>query len=59
MILTVTMNPAIDVSYPLGEFKLDTVNRISDVSKTAGGKGLNVTTLFSSTLTRTCDSFFL
>ncbi len=47
MILTVTMNPAIDVSYPLGEFKLDTVNRISDVSKTAGGKGLNVTRVLS------------
>lgn len=47
MILTVTMNPAIDVFYPLGEFKLDTVNRISDVSKTAGGKGLNVTRVLS------------
>lgn len=43
MILTVTMNPAIDVSYPLEEFKLDTVNRISNVLKTPGGKGLNVT----------------
>lgn len=47
MILTVTMNPAIDISYPLEEFKLDTVNRISDVSKTAGGKGLNVTRVLS------------
>lgn len=43
MILTVTMNPSIDISYPLEEFKLDTVNRVAEVSKTAGGKGLNVT----------------
>ncbi|KXT82552.1 Tagatose-6-phosphate kinase [Streptococcus sp. DD11] len=43
MILTVTMNPSIDISYPLAHFRLDTVNRVADVSKTAGGKGLNVT----------------
>ena len=43
MILTVTMNPSIDISYPLEELKIDTVNRVSEVSKTAGGKGLNVT----------------
>lgn len=43
MILTVTLNPAVDISYKLDQFSLDTVNRVSDVSKTAGGKGLNVT----------------
>lgn len=43
MILTVTMNPSIDISYPLDVFKMDTVNRVAEVSKTAGGKGLNVT----------------
>ena len=43
MILTVTLNPAVDISYGLEEFKIDTVNRVSDVRKTAGGKGLNVT----------------
>lgn len=43
MILTVTMNPSIDISYPLKSFHLDTVNRVSQVTKTAGGKGLNVT----------------
>lgn len=41
-ILTVTLNPAIDISYQLDSFKLDTVNRVSQVRKTAGGKGLNV-----------------
>lgn len=43
MILTVTMNPSVDISYPLDRFQLDTVNRVVDTSKTPGGKGLNVT----------------
>lgn len=43
MIVTVTLNPSIDISYPLDNLKLDTVNRAPQVSKTAGGKGLNVT----------------
>ena len=43
MILTVTMNPSVDISYPLEEFNLDTVYRVAKVSKTPGGKGLNVT----------------
>lgn len=47
MILTVTMNPSIDVSYPLEELHIDTVNRIEKVSKTAGGKGLNVSRVLS------------
>ena len=47
MILTVTMNPSVDISYPLDTLKLDTVNRVSTVSKTPGGKGLNVTRVLS------------
>lgn len=47
MILTITMNPSIDVSYPLDQLKIDTVNRLSNVSKTAGGKGLNVSRVLS------------
>ncbi|WP_342597995.1 hexose kinase [Psychrobacillus sp. FSL H8-0483] len=42
MILTITLNPAVDISYKLEHFFLDTVNRVDHVSKTAGGKGLNV-----------------
>ena len=43
MILTVTMNPSVDISYPLEKFNLDTVNRVAKAIKTPGGKGLNVT----------------
>lgn len=42
MIITVTLNPSIDISYRLKEFKIDDVNRTNEVTKTAGGKGLNV-----------------
>ncbi len=41
-ILAVTMNPSIDVQYPLDHLQIDDVNRVTKVSKTAGGKGLNV-----------------
>jgi tagatose 6-phosphate kinase len=37
------MNTSIDISYPLVSWNVDTVNRTDQVSKTAGGKGLNVT----------------
>lgn len=42
MILTVTMNPSVDISYRVDSLKIDDVNRTGDVIKTAGGKGLNV-----------------
>lgn len=42
MILSVTMNPSVDISYPIQELKLDNVNRVERVRKSAGGKGLNV-----------------
>ena len=41
MILTVTMNPAIDTRYQLDKLIIDDVNRVTP-QKTAGGKGLNV-----------------
>ncbi|GBD66246.1 hypothetical protein TEHN7128_0783 [Tetragenococcus halophilus subsp. halophilus] len=49
MIITITMNPSIDISYPLDKFQLDTVNRVTNVTKTAGGKGLNVTRVLNQT----------
>lgn len=47
MILTVTMNPSVDISYPLLDFRINEVNRVIEVSKTAGGKGLNVARVLS------------
>jgi tagatose 6-phosphate kinase len=36
------MNPSVDISYQLGKLVINDVNRVENVSKTAGGKGLNV-----------------
>lgn len=47
MILTVTLNPSVDISYKMDHLKLDRVNRVVDISKSAGGKGLNVTRVLS------------
>lgn len=43
MILTITLNPSVDMSYFLKKLEIDTINRASHVLKTAGGKGINVT----------------
>ncbi len=42
MIVTVTMNPAIDKMVSLERFQYSGMNRVSNVEKDAGGKGVNV-----------------
>lgn len=42
MILTITMNPAIDKVYSVKDFKVNNVFRPDKMTATAGGKGLNV-----------------
>ncbi|MGO3018452.1 MAG: hexose kinase [Anaerococcus sp.] len=42
MILTITANPSVDISYQLDEFIIDDVNRVDTVHKDAGGKGVHV-----------------
>lgn len=49
MILTITLNPSVDVSYTMDELSIGTVNRVGEVSKTAGGKGLNVSRVLKQT----------
>lgn len=41
-LLTVTLNPAIDINYPINNFEINTVQRASEDYKSAGGKGINV-----------------
>lgn len=45
MIITLTMNPAIDKTVEVENFGIDKVNRISNVSLDAAGKGVNVSKL--------------
>ncbi len=42
MIITVTMNPAIDKTVDLAQFEHGSLNRLSNVITDAGGKGINV-----------------
>ncbi len=43
MILTVTLNPAVDKTCHINELMLGQVNRLQSVKSIAGGKGVNVT----------------
>lgn len=43
MILTVTLNPAVDKTCHINELMLGQVNRLKSVKSIAGGKGVNVT----------------
>ena len=42
MILTVTLNPAVDKTYTTGALMLGQVNRMRTANNIAGGKGINV-----------------
>ena len=43
MIQVVTLSPAIDTTYSLRQVKMGEVNRVEEVHRAPGGKGLNVT----------------
>lgn len=43
MILTVTCNPALDVTYTVGSLQPGAVHRVREVTQHPGGKGVNVT----------------
>ncbi|WP_410590478.1 1-phosphofructokinase family hexose kinase [Amycolatopsis sp. lyj-23] len=66
-IITVTLNPAVDVTYRVGELHLGGTTRVADVRSRAGGKGVNVAAVVRAlggeslvlalTTTRTPDEF--
>jgi len=66
-ILTITLNPAVDVTYRVGALRLGGTTRVPDVRSRAGGKGVNVaavvrelggeSVVLALTTTRTPDEF--
>lgn len=48
MIVTVTLNPAVDKVMVINDFKAGSVNRASEILVEAGGKGINVSKAISS-----------
>lgn len=49
MIVVVTPNPAIDITYEVAHPRLGEVNRVTDVVRRPGGKGLNVAAVLAQT----------
>ncbi|ADE31378.1 tagatose-6-phosphate kinase 2 [Streptococcus suis] len=46
MILTITLNPSVDIAYHLDTFHLDTVNRVEKSSKNSWRQGAQCHTSF-------------
>lgn len=59
MILTVTLNPAVDKTYTTGEVIIGHVNRMRSAMNIAGGKGVNVTKILCQYGQSVCATGFL
>lgn len=59
MVLTVTLNPAVDKTYTAGELITGHVNRMRTVMSLAGGKGVNVTKVLRQYNIPVCATGFL
>ncbi|AGB42421.1 1-phosphofructokinase [Halobacteroides halobius DSM 5150] len=59
MIITVTLNPAVDKTIYVEDFKLGNLNRIKEVRKDPGGKGINVSKVVAKLGSKTVALGFL
>ncbi|HMA60526.1 MAG TPA: 1-phosphofructokinase [Halanaerobiales bacterium] len=59
MIKTLTLNPAVDKTIIVEDFKIDNLNRVKEVYKDAGGKGINVSKMINNLNGKTTATGFL
>lgn len=59
MIITITMNPAVDKTVEIQDFEVGTVNRAASVRLDAGGKGINVSKVIKSLGGKSCAAGIL
>ena len=59
MITTITLNPAIDKTITVEQFRLNTVNRVERVHEDIGGKGINVSKVLNHLQVRTVACGFI
>ncbi|SES86097.1 1-phosphofructokinase [Anaerobranca gottschalkii] len=59
MITTVTLNPAVDITIEIDEFKLGSVNRATSKRKDPGGKGINVSRVINNLKEKTTAIGFI
>lgn len=59
MIKTLTLNPAVDKTIIVENFKIDNLNRVKETYKDAGGKGINVSKMVNNLNCQTSATGFL
>ena len=59
MIITITLNPAVDKTVEIQDFEVGTVNRVASVRLDAGGKGINVSKVIKSLGGESCSAGIL
>lgn len=59
MILSISANPSVDISYEIDSLEIDDVNRVDKLTKDAGGKGIHVSFVLNQLGNKVINSGFV